>query len=416
MDQIVHPFDAVTIFGGATLDRVARSEAAPVMGASNPGTVRRIPGGVGFNVATVLARLGRKTRLVTAVGADPDGEAILAAGTAAGVDMERAVVSHAVATAAYHAILDDGGNLIIGIADMKICEEITPAAVAAAVKATGEDFWVVDANLPPETLAFLSAEAQDARIPIAALTVSPAKAVRLKPILDSLTYLFTNRREAAALLGRDPEEAGLAVVALAQELAGTRPARVIVTNGSEPLAVSSKGEVRSHASLRAAVKGVNGAGDSFAAGVIHGLAAGHALNDAIPLRPRRRGADAGGRWHRRRAVQRGRAGRAPHRRTGAGRLVSAPPLAISAEVAAALAAKRPVVALETTIVSHGMPWPQNIETALAVEDEVRAGGALPAAIAVIDGKLRVGLDRATLEGLAKAKDVLKLSSADLAYG
>ena len=75
-----------------------------------------------------------------------------------------------------------------------------------------------------------------------------------------------------------------------------------------------------------------------------------------------------------------------------------------------------MVALETTIVSHGMPWPENIETALAVEDEVRRGGALPAAIAVIDGKLRIGLDRATLEKLAKADDVLKLSSADLAYG
>jgi pseudouridylate synthase len=96
--------------------------------------------------------------------------------------------------------------------------------------------------------------------------------------------------------------------------------------------------------------------------------------------------------------------------------VSQPPLVISDDIAGALAAKRPVVALETTIVSHGMPWPQNIETALAVEEEVRKGGALPAAIAVIGGKLRIGLDRATLESLARAKDVLKLSSADLAYG
>ena len=93
-----------------------------------------------------------------------------------------------------------------------------------------------------------------------------------------------------------------------------------------------------------------------------------------------------------------------------------PPLVISDDIARALAAKRPVVALETTIVSHGMPWPQNIETALAVEEEVRTGGALPAAIAVIGGKLRVGLDRAMLESLARAEDVLKLSSADLAYG
>jgi pseudouridine-5'-phosphate glycosidase len=91
-------------------------------------------------------------------------------------------------------------------------------------------------------------------------------------------------------------------------------------------------------------------------------------------------------------------------------------LAVSPEIANAVAAGRPVVALESTIVSHGMPWPQNIETALAVEDEVRKAGAIPAAVAVVGGKLRVGLDRATLETLAKATDVLKLSSADLAYG
>jgi pseudouridylate synthase len=96
--------------------------------------------------------------------------------------------------------------------------------------------------------------------------------------------------------------------------------------------------------------------------------------------------------------------------------VSRSPLVLSAEVAAALAAHKPLVALETTIVTHGMPWPANFETALAVEDAVRSSGALPAAIAVIDGKLRIGLDRATLENLAHARNVLKLSSADLAYG
>ena len=96
--------------------------------------------------------------------------------------------------------------------------------------------------------------------------------------------------------------------------------------------------------------------------------------------------------------------------------MSPSPLAVSAAVADALAAGRPVVALESTIVSHGMPWPENIETALAVEDEVRQAGAVPAAIAVVGGKLRVGLDRPTLETLAKASDVLKLSSADLAHG
>jgi pseudouridine-5'-phosphate glycosidase len=91
-------------------------------------------------------------------------------------------------------------------------------------------------------------------------------------------------------------------------------------------------------------------------------------------------------------------------------------LVVSPEVAAAIAAGRPVVSLETTIVSHGMPWPDNLETALAVEDVVREAGAVPAAIAVVDGALRVGLDRDSLERLAKSDDVLKLSSADLPYG
>ena len=78
--------------------------------------------------------------------------------------------------------------------------------------------------------------------------------------------------------------------------------------------------------------------------------------------------------------------------------------------------ERAVVALETTIVSHGMPWPENLDTALAVEAVIRAAGAVPASIAVLDGELRVGLGRADLERLAKAGDVLKLSRADLAFG
>jgi pseudouridine-5'-phosphate glycosidase len=90
-------------------------------------------------------------------------------------------------------------------------------------------------------------------------------------------------------------------------------------------------------------------------------------------------------------------------------------LRISEEVRAALESRRPVVALETTIVTHGMPYPENLETARSVEAEVRAGGAVPATIAVIGGAVRVGLPDAELEALAAAKDVLKLSRNDLAY-
>lgn len=85
------------------------------------------------------------------------------------------------------------------------------------------------------------------------------------------------------------------------------------------------------------------------------------------------------------------------------------------EVAAALAAGAPVVALESTIIAHGMPWPRNVETALAVEAEVRAHGAVPATVAVIGGRLKAGLGRDEIERLGRAgAAVPKVSRRDLA--
>ena len=85
------------------------------------------------------------------------------------------------------------------------------------------------------------------------------------------------------------------------------------------------------------------------------------------------------------------------------------------EIADALATNRPVVALESTVISHGMPYPQNLETAHALEAEVRAAGALPATIAVMDGRIRVGLDDEALERLATAgHKACKLSRPTLA--
>lgn len=90
------------------------------------------------------------------------------------------------------------------------------------------------------------------------------------------------------------------------------------------------------------------------------------------------------------------------------------PLLYSPEVAAARAAGTPIVALESTIITHGMPYPQNIETARAVEDAVRAAGATPATIAVMDGHIHIGLTDAALGALGQAQNVAKLSRGDLA--
>ena len=90
------------------------------------------------------------------------------------------------------------------------------------------------------------------------------------------------------------------------------------------------------------------------------------------------------------------------------------PLSFTPEVRAALDAGRPVVALESTIITHGMPYPQNLEMARDVEQAIRDEGATPATIALMDGHIHAGLDQPTLERLAQAEAVMKVSRADLA--
>ena len=91
------------------------------------------------------------------------------------------------------------------------------------------------------------------------------------------------------------------------------------------------------------------------------------------------------------------------------------PLDISDEVRWALDGREPVVALESTIITHGMPQPENVATARAVEEVVRANGAVPATIAVLGGRIKVGLSPEEFEWLGTAAHVLKLSRADLPY-
>jgi pseudouridine-5'-phosphate glycosidase len=90
-------------------------------------------------------------------------------------------------------------------------------------------------------------------------------------------------------------------------------------------------------------------------------------------------------------------------------------LNINPEVSKALKNGDPIVALESTIISHGMPWPQNMETALAVEDEVRKSGAVPATIAILDGKLQVGLTQDQIAFFAQQSSVWKVSIRDMPY-
>lgn len=93
----------------------------------------------------------------------------------------------------------------------------------------------------------------------------------------------------------------------------------------------------------------------------------------------------------------------------------APPITVSRDVAEALRSHKPVVALESTIITHGMPFPQNLEMARQVEADCRAGNAVPATIALLEGEILVGMSAEQLERLAHAPEPMKLSRADLGF-
>ena len=90
-------------------------------------------------------------------------------------------------------------------------------------------------------------------------------------------------------------------------------------------------------------------------------------------------------------------------------------LDINPEVAKALEEGRAVVALESTIISHGMPYPRNVETALKVEEIIRENGAVPATIAILNGRLKVGLTREEIEVLGSGKNIIKTSRRDIPF-
>ena len=144
-----------------------------------------------------------------------------------------------------------------------------------------DHLWIVDANLPVETIDFLIGEAVATIRPVVALPVSPAKAVRLAPLRDRIGLLFANRKEAAVLLGRDPDEKGQSATFLAEQI-GRRPTPdVVITDAGGMLVARSDGKIRSFLPFRANVRSVNGAGDALAAGTIHGLAGGRTLFEAV---------------------------------------------------------------------------------------------------------------------------------------
>ena len=273
--------DSVLVVGGAVLDTKVRTARAPVLGTSNPGTASATVGGVGRNIAENLARLGRPTVLLAAVGDDPAGDTVLQRTAAAGVECRHVVVSpHPTGT--YAAVLDDAGDLHIAVADMRATDELTVADLAVVPTLLGgADALVVDANLDATVIRWLLSAAQEAGVRAVVEPVSVAKATAAAAVFDGSVRVHTvtpNVDELAALVGAPVDDTVEGVRAAACVLHGRGVEHVWVRRGTRGSLLSvapGSADAASRAVLVGAppveVADVTGAGDSMTAGYVHAL-------------------------------------------------------------------------------------------------------------------------------------------------
>lgn len=254
----------VACIGAANIDRKLSAIGPLRMGTSNPARQHESFGGVARNVAENLARLGAQVSLVTAVGGDTAGQALLAHARAAGIDTQGSVVLPDAASGTYTAVLDDVGDMTLAMADMALYERLTAEAVLGGLPEA--NLYVADLNLPIETIASLIGRLK----PLVLVAVSEPKMARLPDRLDGLRLLVLNRGELQARLGRAVD--GPAAMPDACRALQTQGAQdVVVTGGPEGVWYTANGAVAHLPALPVRVVDVTGAGDAFAAAVCWSL-------------------------------------------------------------------------------------------------------------------------------------------------
>ncbi len=271
----------VTVIGGANVDIHGKSAGVLRANDSNPGSVRISAGGVGRNVAENLARLGVRCRLISAVGDDDYGRLLLRLTEAAGVDVDSVHVIGTAPTSTYLSVIDGSGEMKVAISDMSITEHLTPERLQSREALLREaSVIVVDANLPADTLAWITSEFADK--PIFADSVSTAKAPRVGRSLSSIHTLKTSAAEAEALTGLDartiPE-----LERVAAQLRGAGVERVFITRGRDGVYYSAgdgQGAVTSGLPV-VAVRNTSGAGDAFLAGLVFAWLDNKPLQDSL---------------------------------------------------------------------------------------------------------------------------------------
>jgi len=276
--------DHLLVIGAASIDTKGRADQAIQLGTSTPGAIRVSVGGVGRNIAENLARLGEPVVLLSAVGDDDAGRVVLRQAAECGIDVSHVLVDAGHRTAAYLAVLDETGNLVMSVDDMGINPELITPEFIYRRRALFRDacMLVLDANLSPATMQTIFRLARKYDVVACADPTTATLAPRLLPHLPDLTLVAPNSAEAEALCGvvvRDRETA----LAAAQKLVGLGVRIAIVTLGATGLVYATSQESGHIPALQTEIVDLTGAGDALTAGVVFGLLNDFPVDEAVRL-------------------------------------------------------------------------------------------------------------------------------------
>jgi len=271
----------VTVIGGANIDIHGKSNATLRGKDSNPGTVHTSAGGVARNVAENLARLGVDCRLISAIGNDHHGQMLMRLCRDAGIDMQYVHEIASTPTSTYLSVLDDNGDMLVGINDMVIIDRLSAELLRPQQAMLKQSALIIlDSNLPDDAIAWLTRTCT--ATPIFADTVSTTKALRIKPYLKSIHTLKTGTIEVEALTGLEARTQSQ-LLKVAEQLHSDGIERVFITRGGQGVFYSTSDAEGTQDLKRnkREIHNAGGAGDAFLAGLAYAWLEDSPLEDSV---------------------------------------------------------------------------------------------------------------------------------------
>jgi pseudouridine kinase len=278
------PEKPVLVIGAAGVDIVGRLKGDLRPGTSNPAQIRSSFGGVARNVAENIARLGQPVELISALGADPTGDQILAQLAAAGVRTSAILRSKEHRTGSYLGVVNTRGELQLALDDMRAIAALSPEYLRANEALFKQaSLLFVDANLSKETLRAAFSLARRYRLPVCADPTSTILAARLKPYIPRLHLITPNIAEASLLCEQTYLARPRQAIDAAKCLVSQGVCIAIVTLAQYGVCYATS-ETSGHIpAIQTQIVDPTGAGDALSAAVIFALLNAITLDDAVRL-------------------------------------------------------------------------------------------------------------------------------------